>query len=93
MGEQVGIGSLVSFVTIETRIDTIEPMGLRERKLITRLYTSGDSAYLPGPSEMGLVVGGPEWPESGGKVRLWEVLVGGGKWWFDEEHLLISLNS
>lgn len=89
----VRIGSLVSFVTIDARIDTIEPMGLKERNLITRLYTSGGGAYNPGPGEMGLVVGGPEWPEFGGKVRLWEVLVGGNKWWFDEEHLLVSVDS
>ena len=94
MGEQVCLGSLVSFVTIDGRIDTIEPMGLSDRKLARRLYTPSGNTYIPKAGEMGLVVGGPEWPESGGvTVRLWHVLVGGGKWWFDEEHLLVSQDS
>lgn len=93
MGEQVSIGSLVSFVTIDGRIDTIEPVGLKDKKLVRRLYADKGNTYHPKPAEMGLVVSGPEWPEGGGKVRLWEVLVGGGNWWFDEDHLLVSLNS
>ena len=94
MGEQVSIGSLVSFVTVDGRIDTIEPVGLKDRKLARRLYADKGSTYHPKADEVGLVIGGPEWPESGGvAVRLWYVMVGGGNWWFDEDHLLVSLNS
>lgn len=94
MDEKVAVGALVSFVTIDGRIDIIEPMGLRDRKLARRLYASSGNTYTPKPGEIGLVIGGPEWPESGGvAVRLWHVMVGGGKWWFDEDHLLVSVNS
>lgn len=89
MGEQPTIGSLVSFVTVDGRIDTIDPVGLREKKLTLRL-THGENLYHPEPGEMGLILAGPEWPEEGNGIRLWEVLVGGKKWWFDEDHIMVN---
>lgn len=84
---EIKAGKLVSFMIVETQIDVIEPIGLPDRKLVNRLVDRG-GLYHPVPGEIGLVIRGPECPEESNSVRLWEVLVGGRQWWFDEEHLV-----
>lgn len=82
-------GCLVRFITTETGVDTVFPVGLPTRHLVGRLSKTGN--YEPRPDEIGLVVGGPA--DASNKIQpMWEVFVGEKKWWFLESDLLMVNN-
>jgi hypothetical protein len=78
-------GVLVSFCSVETSVDLVFAEGLVSKDLTDRIMPG--RGYFPHPGEVGLVIDGPE-KDTGGRFTMWLVYVGGGNWWFTEDHLV-----
>lgn len=81
---EVTVGSLVAFVTVDRGIDVEAPSGTLTKKPSDRLSPS--TVCYPRPGEVGLVVAGPD-TSVGGRFKIWQVLVGGSTWWFNDDEI------
>jgi hypothetical protein len=83
--QRIEPGVLVTFCHVETSVDLVFAEGLMSRDLTDRIMPG--RGYFPHQGEVGLVIDGPE-KDTGGRFTMWLVYVGGGNWWFADEHLI-----